>query len=183
MENNIIKDTNTLITQFMEKCPLVSQKTILFGCSTSEVLGKDLGTASNDLIAKNVFESLAKNVLPTKVNIAVQCCEHINRSLVVERFLAEKQNIPIVNVIPQPNAGGAFAAYAYHYFKDPVVVENIKADYGIDIGLVMIGMHLKDVVVPVRLLQRKIGEAIVVCARTRPKFIGGSRSAYNTIIS
>ena len=102
----------------MEKCSLVSEKTILFGCSTSEILGKDLGTASNDLIAKNVFETLAKNILPTKVNIAVQCCEHINRSVVVERFLAEEQNIPIVNVIPQPTAGGAFATYQFVYYNE-----------------------------------------------------------------
>ena len=152
---------------------------MLVGCSTSEIQGKELGSASSESIAKDVFETLLQNTRPHNVNIAVQCCEHLNRSIVMERSLAERYNIPVVNVIPQPNAGGAFATYAYRSFEDPVVVESVKADYGIDIGLVMIGMHLKDVVVPVRLSKRQIGEAIVICARTRPKFIGGSRAVYD----
>jgi uncharacterized protein (TIGR01440 family) len=84
-----------------------------------------------------------------------------------------------VNVVPQKNAGGSLATFAYNCFSDPVVVEEIKADAGIDIGSTLIGMHIKRVAVPVRLSISKIGEANITCARTRPKFIGGERATYN----
>jgi uncharacterized protein (TIGR01440 family) len=178
---NIIDDTDALITEFIEKCPLRPGSTFLIGCSTSEIQGKDLGSASNAEAAEAVFETLRRKLNPMGVNLAVQCCEHLNRCVVLERAVAERLNLPEVNVIPQPTAGGAFATHAYRSFDDPAVVESVKADYGLDIGLVMIGMHLKEVVVPVRLAQRKIGEATVVCARTRPKFVGGSRAVYDAL--
>ena len=85
----------------------------------------------------------------------------------------------IVNVVPQPKAGGSFATAAYAAFSDPVAVEHIRADAGMDIGDTLIGMHLKEVAVPVRLSVKTVGEAPLVCARTRPKFIGGCRAVYD----
>ena len=111
------------------------------------------------------------------VYLAAQCCEHLNRAIIIER-----QAVPFtetVNVIPQPKAGGSFATQAYQHFKDPVAVEEIKADAGLDFGSTFIGMHLKKVAVPLRLENKIIGEAIVVAARTRPKFIGGARAVYD----
>ena len=108
----------------------------------------------------------------------MQCCEHLNRSLIVERELAERKGWEIVNVVPQPHAGGSFAVTAYANFKDPVAVESIVADAGLDIGGTLIGMHLRRVAVPVRLSLNKIGEANILCARTRPKYVGGSRAVY-----
>ena len=111
---------------------------------------------------------------------AAQCCEHLNRAIIVERAAVPFSEI--VNVVPQPKAGGSFGTTAYKTFKDPVAVEEIKADGGIDIGGTLIGMHIKKVAVPVRLENNKIGEANVLAARTRPKFIGGCRAVYDESI-
>ena len=112
------------------------------------------------------------------IELAVQCCEHLNRALILERRVAEKRGYEIVNVVPQPKAGGSFAVTAWNAFEDPVAVETITAEAGIDIGGTLIGMHLRRVAVPVRTSLNHIGEAIVLCARTRPKFIGGPRAIY-----
>ncbi len=150
---------------------------VVIGCSTSEVCGSKIGTASVPEAADALYRGLKSVFAPEGIYIAAQCCEHLNRAIVVERaavpFLEE------VNVVPQPKAGGSFATAAYREATDPVVVESIKADAGIDIGLTLIGMHLKSVAVPLRLSQKTIGEATVVAARVRPKFIGGERAHYN----
>ncbi len=112
-----------------------------------------------------------------KIYLAAQCCEHLNRAIIVEREAVP--NAEIVNVVPQPKAGGSFATTAYKTFKDPVALEEIKADAGLDIGGTLIGMHLKRVAVPVRLSIDHIGQAILLAARTRPKFIGGCRAVYD----
>ncbi|MBO7304069.1 MAG: TIGR01440 family protein, partial [Clostridia bacterium] len=124
-----------------------------------------------------VFRGLYDCATENGIYLAVQCCEHLNRAIVVEREAAA--GLDAVNVIPQPKAGGSMATHAYGVFKNPVVVEQIRADAGIDIGLTLIGMHLKQVAVPVRLENNRIGEALVVAARTRPKFIGGVRAVYD----
>ncbi|MEG1404755.1 MAG: TIGR01440 family protein, partial [Oscillospiraceae bacterium] len=110
--------------------------------------------------------------------LAAQCCEHLNRALVVEREAAEKFGLEIVAAVPKPKAGGSFATAAYAAFSNPVLVEHIKAAAGMDIGSTLIGMHLRDVAVPLRLATKKIGEAFLTAAYTRPKFIGGSRAQY-----
>ena len=112
------------------------------------------------------------------IDLAVQCCDHLNRALILERKAAEKRGYEIVNVVPQPHAGGSFAVTAWNSFRDPVAVEAIAADAGIDIGGTLIGMHLRRVAVPVRLSLDHIGQAVLLCARTRPKFIGGARAVY-----
>ncbi len=106
-----------------------------------------------------------------------QCCEHLNRAIIIEREAVPGADI--VNVVPQPKAGGSFATAAYHAFRDPVAVESIRADAGLDIGGTLIGMHLKQVAVPVRLQLDHIGSAILLAARVRPKFIGGVRAVYD----
>lgn len=150
---------------------------VVIGCSTSEIIGSKIGTNSSPDTAKTVFEAIYEYATRMGWHLAVQCCEHLNRAIVTD-----KETVPFaetVNVVPQPKAGGSMATQAYAHFKDPVVVEEIQADAGIDIGLTLIGMHLKKVAVPVRLENNRIGEAIVVAARTRPKFIGGARAVYN----
>ena len=147
------------------------------GCSTSEVLGSKLGTNSSPETAKILFESLYGVFNAKGIYVAAQCCEHLNRAVIVER--AAVPFAEIVNVVPVPKAGGSFATEAYAHFTDPVAVEEIKADAGIDIGATLIGMHLKKVAVPVRLEVKTIGEAPVTAARTRPKFIGGVRANYD----
>ncbi len=158
---------------------LKTDSLIVVGCSTSEIQGKHIGSTSNIDVAESVFTGLAKVAEQHGVSLAFQCCEHLNRALVVERCVVKQEEI--CNVIPQIKAGGAMATTAYTHFDDPVVVEFIKADAGLDIGDTFIGMHLKHVAVPVRLQTKCIGEAHVTAARVRPKFIGGARAIYKNL--
>lgn len=150
---------------------------LVVGCSTSEILGDKIGTNSSLDAAKAVFEGIYKVCTEKGVFVAAQCCEHLNRAIIVER--ASLPQADFVNVVPQPKAGGSFATAAYQTFKEPVAVEQIKADAGLDIGFTMIGMHIKAVAVPVRLENNKIGNATVLAARSRAKFIGGARTQYD----
>lgn len=150
---------------------------MVVGCSSSEITGGKIGTASSPETAEAVISGIMKSLEPRGVYLAAQCCEHLNRAIIVER--AAVPNAYYVNVVPQPKAGGSFATAAYRRFSDPVALEGISADFGLDIGGTLIGMHLKPVAVPVRLATKHIGEAIIIAARTRPKFIGGSRAVYD----
>ena len=151
------------------------------GCSTSEVLGEKIGTHSSLDAAGALFAGIDRALRERGVFLAAQCCEHLGRALIVEREACEKYRLEEVNVIPQPKAGGSFGTTAYKNFKDPVAVETLQqsASAGIDIGGTLIGMHIRPVVVPLRISIKKIGEASIICARRRPKFVGGSRAVYN----
>ena len=150
---------------------------IVVGCSTSEIIGSKIGTDSNLEVAQHVFKALYEVVQAHGAYLAAQCCEHLNRAIIVEREAVPQADF--VNVVPQPKAGGSMAPTAYHSFRHPVAVESIRADAGLDIGGTLIGMHLRQVAVPVRLQTKKIGEAMLLAARTRPKFIGGVRAVYD----
>lgn len=165
------------VKELCEKAGLKKNDILVVGCSSSEVNGENIGTASSPDTACAIYDGIQSVLIPKGIYLAAQCCEHLNRAIVVEAAaLSEPET---VNVIPQPKAGGSFATKAYNSFIEPVVVETIKADAGIDIGGTLIGMHLKKVAVPVRLSCRSIGHANIICARTRPKFIGGIRAVYN----
>ncbi len=163
--------------QLCEAARLKSGAIVVVGCSSSEVLGQRMGTQSSPEGGRAVFEGLYEVFRERGVYLAAQCCEHLNRALIVEREAAH--GAEIVSVIPQPKAGGSFAAAAYEGFVHPVALEELKADAGLDIGGTLIGMHLKRVAVPLRLDIRRIGEAAITAARTRPKLIGGSRAVYD----
>lgn len=154
---------------------------LVVGCSTSEVAGERIGSSSTPELANMIFEGLYEAAKEKNVRVAAQCCEHLNRALIIEKEVAKARGYEIVSVIPHPKAGGAFATAAYNFFEEPVAVEHIKAEVGMDIGDTLIGMHLRHVAVPVRLSVNTIGSAHLVCARTRPKFIGGERAHYSTI--
>lgn len=177
MENIIYQQTKAVIKELGEKANLKPGNIVVIGCSTSEVLGSKIGTNSNPDTAQKIFEALHDYSKEHGIYLAFQCCEHLNRSIITER--AAVPGAEIVNVVPQPKAGGSLATAAYAGFTDPVALETIQADAGIDIGFTLIGMHLKKVAVPVRLENNHIGEALIVAARTRPKFIGGIRAIYN----
>ena len=148
------------------------------GCSSSEVLGVHIGQGSSEEAARAVFSGLYPVLRENGLFLAAQCCEHLNRAIVLERQAAEARGLEIVNAVPQVKAGGSFATVSYAAFSDPVVVEGVRADLGLDIGDTLIGMHLKPVAVPVRLSVARVGQAHLTCARTRPKYIGGSRAFY-----
>lgn len=163
--------------QLAREARLHQGQIVVVGCSTSEVVGHQVGSWSTPEAAQAIFRGLNSVFAPMGVYIAAQCCEHLNRALIVEHEAVP--NGEIVNVLPQPKAGSSFATAAYENFRHPVALEEIRADAGLDIGGTLIGMHLKKVAVPVRLEQDHIGQAIVLAARTRPKFIGGDRAIYD----
>ena len=173
----IYEETYASAAELYEKAGLKRGSILVIGCSTSEVTGAKIGTNSSMETAGEICRALFDFARERGVYLAVQCCEHLNRAVITERSAVP--GAEIVNVVPQPKAGGSLATCAYAAFEDPVAVEEIRADAGLDIGLTLIGMHLKRVAVPVRLENRTIGAAPVVAARTRPKFIGGVRAAYD----
>ncbi len=179
MYDKILSDSKLAFTELVEKANLRKNSILVIGCSTSEIIGDTIGTHSSMDIAKAMYDGMYDVLREKGIYIAVQCCEHLNRALVIERELADKLMLDVVNAVPQPKAGGSSATTAYSLMSDPVLVEHIKADAGIDIGGTLIGMHLKETAVPLRLSNRHIGKAYVAAARTRAKFIGGARAVYN----
>lgn len=167
-----------IITELLEICNLKKDDIFVVGCSSSEVCGEKIGTSSSLETAQEIFEGIYPILKKKGIYMAVQCCEHLNRAIIIENECAKKYNLEIVNVLPQTKAGGSMATTAFKSFENAVAVEHIKANAGIDIGGTLIGMHLKDVAVPVRLSVQKLGYANIICARTRPKFIGGERAFY-----
>lgn len=151
---------------------------LVVGCSTSEVCGAKIGSESRPEVAREVYRGIAEACAEAGVYLVAQCCEHLNRALILEKQAARERGYEIVNVRPVPKAGGSFATLAFENMAQPVAVEHIRAEAGLDIGDTLIGMHLRDVAVPVRLSVRRIGQAHIVAARTRPKYIGGARAQY-----
>lgn len=176
---DIVTAADTAVRELIGVSGIKKGQIMVVGCSTSEIAGGKIGTRSVPEIAEAVCGAIKRVLDESGVFLAAQCCEHLNRAVIVERKVAEMKGLDIVNVVPQPKAGGSFATAAYKLFKEPVAVENIRADAGLDIGQTLIGMHLKPVAVPVRLSVKMIGGAILTAARTRPKFIGGSRAVYD----
>lgn len=178
LNNNLKEQAYSAAKEIIEVAGLRARQILVIGCSTSEILGSRIGTDSSPDAAKEVFEGIYTAAKEKGVFVAAQCCEHLNRAIITERDAVPFSEY--VNVVPQPKAGGSFATAAYATFKTPVAVEEIKADAGLDIGFTLIGMHLKRVAVPVRLKNDRIGEAKVLAARVRPKFIGGERAKYDS---
>ena len=178
MYEDITRQARAVVTELLAQAKLKPGALLVIGCSSSEMVGERIGKGSSMEAAQAAFQGIYPVLQERGIELAVQCCEHLNRALILERTAAEKRGYEIVNVVPQPKAGGSFAVTAWNAFSDPVAVEQITADAGIDIGGTLIGMHLRRVAVPVRTSLGKIGEAIVLCARTRPKYIGGPRAVY-----
>lgn len=178
MYEEITEQARTAITELLAQARLKSGALLVIGCSSSELVGSRIGKGSSQEAAEAAFRGIYPIAREHGIFLAVQCCEHLNRALILERQAAQARGYELVNVKPQPKAGGWFAVTAWNAFDDPVAVEAIRADAGMDIGGTLIGMHLKAVAVPVRTSVGKIGEAMVLFARTRPKYIGGPRAIY-----
>ena len=179
---DIKEQAKAAAAELVEAAKLKEGDIFVVGCSSSEVVGLRIGKGSDINAAEAVYEGVMSVLEPKGIFLAAQCCEHLNRAVIVEKA-ALLPGTEIVNVVPQPHAGGSFAVTVYQNAKCPVAVEEIKADAGMDIGGTLIGMQLKKVAVPVRLSIKQIGEAPLICARTRPKFIGGSRAVYDDALS
>lgn len=172
------EEMRALLAQCRVNLPITEGEVLVIGCSTSEIAGKKIGTSGTMDAATMIYDELKEYADEKKIQLAFQCCEHLNRALVIERETAVEKGWEEVTVVPVRNAGGSMATCAYSKMKDPVVVEFIKADAGIDIGDTFIGMHMKHVAVPVRINQKSVGGAHVTIATTRPKLIGGARAVY-----
>ena len=177
--NTVKQQAETAVRELLEVSALRAGDILVIGCSSSEIVGETIGHGSSFDTAREVFASIMPILNERGVYLAAQCCEHLNRALIIERACAEKYGLDEVCVVPQPKAGGSFATSAWNGFSDPVAVEHIRAHAGLDIGGTLIGMHLRDVAVPVRLSVSHVGEAILLAARTRPKYIGGIRAKYD----
>lgn len=180
--DKIFQESYSAAKEIIEIGKLCAHDLLVVGCSTSEVCGAGIGSESRPEVAQEVFRGIYEACKEQDVFLAAQCCEHLNRALILEKEAASARGYEIVNVVPAPKAGGSFATMAYQYFSSPVAVEHIKAEAGLDIGDTLIGMHLKDVAVPVRLSISGIGNAHLVAARTRAKYIGGERAQYDSIL-
>ena len=178
MFEDILVQAKQAVSELVEAAGLNSGQIMVIGCSSSEMVGECIGKGSNIEAAQAVYAGIAPVLMEAGIQLAAQCCEHLNRAIVVERELALSHCLEIVNAVPQPHAGGSFAVTVYANMRDPVLVESIQADAGLDIGGTLIGMHLRKVAVPVRLSLKRIGKADILCARTRPKYIGGARAVY-----
>ena len=179
MLEKISNDIKAVIDEFLPQAKLKNGSVLVLGFSTSEAAGGVIGQHSSLDVARAVYDVLYPELRKNNIYLAAQCCEHLNRAIIVEADLAKRLNLDAVNAVPQLHAGGASAVTAYSLFENPVAVEHIRADAGIDIGGTLIGMHLKEVAVPVHTAQKTVGGASVLCARTRAKFIGGERAVYN----
>ena len=165
--------------ELLEAAHLETGDICVVGCSSSEIMGGHIGHDSSMEAAAAVLAGVLPPLQEQGVYLAAQCCEHLNRAIVLEREAAKAYGCQIVAAIPQPHAGGSWATSCWRAFKDPVLVEEVRAAAGMDIGGTLIGMHLRRVAVPVRLSLDHIGQAILLCARTRPPFIGGARAVYS----
>ena len=180
MFDNITKQAQNVFTDLLEQAKLKPGSLFVIGCSSSEIVGAQIGKGSSMEAAKAVFSGIYPIARERGIELAVQCCEHLNRALILEREAAAKRGYEIVNVKPQPHAGGSWATTCWQKFEHPAAVEALPfgAGAGMDIGGTLIGMHLRPVAVPVRLSLNHIGRAILLCGRSRPKYIGGERAHY-----
>ncbi len=179
MLEEITAQARQAVSELLEIARLEPGDIFVVGCSSSEVGGGKIGSNSSPEIAQAVFQGVYPLLKERGIYLAAQCCEHLNRAVILEKEAARQYGLPLVNVVPQPKAGGSFATAAWAALDCPAAVEHIQAAAGIDIGGTLIGMHLRPVAVPVRLSLRQIGQANILCARTRPKFIGGVRAHYS----
>ena len=176
--NQIKEQAREAVTELIETAGMKAGEILVVGCSSSEIVGEVIGHGSSLEAAEAVFDAVYPILCEKGIYLAAQCCEHLNRALIIESACAEKYGLDPVCVVPQPKAGGSFATTAWANFSSPVAVESIRAHAGMDIGGTLIGMHLRAVAVPVRLQVKAIGNALLLAARTRPKFIGGIRARY-----
>lgn len=174
-----LKDQLTeIVNDILAEARLKKGDLFVLGCSTSEVVGGHIGKNSSAEVGQWIIRTLKELLDPKEIALAVQGCEHLNRALVVERTVAEAKNFEIVSVVPALHAGGACSVAAFDQFNDPVEVEHVVGQAGIDIGDTSIGMHIKHVQVPVRPRLKTLGQAHVTALRSHPKYIGGPRANY-----
>ena len=179
--HSLEEEVYLLTGEFIEKAKLKKGQLFVVGCSTSEVLGEKIGTASSYSTAGALFRGIYRAANESNLFLCTQCCEHLNRVIITDKEAALVHGLMpnLVNVIPKEKAGGSFSTVAYENFANPVALEKVRADGGIDIGDTFIGMHLKEVAVPLRLSKNTLGSAHLTAARVRPKFVGGSRAVYD----
>lgn len=175
----LAKQVAEVLEELAQKASLGPGQLVVIGASTSEVAGQHIGTAGAEEIAAELYEGISLVSARYGFDLAFQCCEHLNRALVIERRILEQWRLTEVSAVPIRKAGGSMAATAYRQLNEPCLAETIEAHAGIDIGETLIGMHLRRVAVPFRPNRRWVGQARVTAAWTRAKLIGGERAVYS----
>ena len=178
MFEEITAQARQAVEELLEAARLKPGDLFVVGCSSSEMVGERIGKGSSMEAAEAAFAGIYPALKERGIWLVTQCCEHLNRALILEGEAARRYGYEPVNVRPWAHAGGSFATVTFDRLAEPVAVEHVRAAAGMDIGDTLIGMHLRDVAVPVRLSLSAIGKAHLACARTRPKFIGGERARY-----
>ena len=176
--SSIREQAASIAEELIQTAGMKPGQILVVGCSSSEVAAHKIGCYSSKEIGETLFHAIHDVTEKYGLYLASQCCEHLNRALIIEEEAAVKYNLEMVNVKPQLKAGGSFSTATWEGLNAPCAVERIQAHAGIDIGDTLIGMHLRAVAVPVRTSVKSIGSAHVTCARTRLKFIGGERAIY-----
>ncbi len=175
----MLDDLERALTELIDISLLKAGDVLVLGCSTSEMVGERIGQGSAPDIGEAMIHRIMSLLQPYGIHLATQCCEHLNRALVLDQEVLRNHGWPQVQVVPYPKAGGSLSSAYYRKLFQPAVAEYIQADAGLDIGDTLIGMHLKPVAIPVRLGIKQIGSAHITAARTRPKLIGGERAKYS----
>ena len=172
------KTFDARLKELLEEAKLKKGDLLVVGCSTSEVGGATIGTFSSPELAEMVFGGIYQATEEAGVYLVAQCCEHLNRALILERAAAEKYGDESVIVIPQPKAGGSVPAAAWKLLDEPVLAISVQADAAIDVGDTLVGMHIRPVAVPLRPEIATLGDARIVMAYSRWPLIGGERAVY-----
>ena len=178
LQRQLLDEAAALMQELLEQTGAEPGRLLVVGCSTSEVLGGRIGKAGSQRLGELISQGVLAQAAKFDVAACAQCCEHLNRALVLERAEAKARGLKIVHAVPKPHAGGSFAAGFFRQLTDPVLVEAVAADCALDIGQTLVGMHLRPVAVPLRLSRKTLGQAIVTAAYSRPPLIGGERAEY-----
>ncbi|MBR1586180.1 MAG: TIGR01440 family protein [Clostridia bacterium] len=177
-QTQISAQIHQALAELSEAARLEKGAWIVTGCSTSEIAGGRIGKASVPEIGEWVARAVIDFCEEHGFVPLFQCCEHLNRALVMPLQAAKERDLIRVSAVPQPKAGGSVPAAAWRMLREPCLVLQARADAGIDIGDTLIGMHIRPVAVPFRGEVRQIGYANLVCAFSRLPYIGGERAVY-----
>ena len=174
----IARQAHDAMEELLERAKLPKGALVVVGCASSEIMGSNIGKGSTPDAAEAVYSTVAPLLSERGLYLAAQCCEHLNRCVVMEKETLRDYGCTQVKAIPQPKAGGSVPAAAWKMLREPALALAVQADAAIDVGDTLVGMHIRPVAVPLRGAYRRLGEANLVQAYSRLPYIGGARAVY-----
>ena len=178
LHQEIIDRIDAAVAALCDKGRLEAGSVIVLGCSTSEVAGGQIGKASVPELGAVIAKAMIDTCRARGMEPAFQCCEHLNRAVVMEKSALRARGLVQAAAVPQPKAGGSVPAAAWKLLESPALAISVQAEAGIDVGDTLVGMHIRPVAVPLRIDTNRVGQANLVMAYSRLPFIGGSRAVY-----